>query len=100
MYIITMYRNLRSKLSTTKIAWTSKIVAYCKAGARLTTGTIENPDARTASPWKRPARTRGPVGIDSYAGNPKSENIHQLKELHKYRERTENYEADPFYGTK
>ena len=78
IYIITMYRNLRARSSATNLAQISKIVAYCKAGAKLATGIIANPDARTASPWKRPARMRGPLGIDSYAGNPISDEIHPL----------------------
>jgi len=78
MYIITMYRNLRTKSSAINLAQISKIVAYCKAGAKFATGIIANPDARTASPWKRPARMRGPFGIDSYAGNPISDKIHPL----------------------
>ena len=42
------------------------------AGAKLLTGTMENPDARAAKPWNRPATTRVPIGKESVTLSPMS----------------------------
>ena len=47
-------------------------MANWTAGAKFATGTMENPEARAAKPWKRPEITRVPTGMESVTLSPMS----------------------------